>query len=196
LTSGFCLSNSTSVIILAGVNNRLNFEATQQRRVIFSSNYRIHPEYSAINFTNNIAIIMIQTAFEFNCHVQAVRLPIEFENDTFGGSIARSTNWGGISETNFSSNVLLELRNSVMENSQCEQVYSNVPNSFICIETNTSNPSLCEIGTLLTVPRACDARPVLIGIFNFMPAGCTRGLPYGFTRITRFLNWIHENQNP
>ena len=196
MTSGFCLSNSTSVIILAGVNNRLNFEATQQRRVIFSPNYRIHPEYSAINFTNNIAIIMIQTAFEFNCHVQAVRLPTEFENDTFAGSIARSTNWGGISETNISSNVLLELRNSVMENSKCEQIYSNVPNSFVCIETNTSNPSLCEIGTLLTVPRACDARPVLIGIFNFMPDGCARGLPYGYTRITSFLNWIQENQNP
>ena len=196
MTSGFCLSNSTSVIILAGVNNRLNFEPTQQRRIIFSSNYRIHPEYSAINFTNNLAIVIIQTPFEFNCHVQAVRLPTEFENETFAGSIARSTNWGGISETNISSSVLLELRNSIMDNSQCNQIYSNIPDSVMCIETNTSNPSLCELGTMLTLPRACDARPVLVGIFNFMPDGCVRGLPYGYTRITSFLNWIQENQNP
>lgn len=186
MTSAFCLSNSTSVIILAGVNNRLNFEPTQQRRVIFSQNYRIHPDYSAINFTNNIAIIIIQTAFDFNCHVQAVRLPTEFVSESFAGSIGRSTNWGGISETSINSNVLLELRNSIIGNTQCSQIYSNVLDSFICIETNASNPSLCEIGTLLTVPRACDARPVLVGIFNFMPDGCTRG----------FLNWIQENQNP
>ncbi|KAL7020470.1 hypothetical protein ACKWTF_011551 [Chironomus riparius] len=82
-----------------------------------------------------------------------------------------------------------------MENSQCDQATPfPISEDLICIESIKSNPAHCGSGSLLTIHRPCDPRPILIGILAFIPSNCETGMPFGYTRITNFLDWIQETE--
>jgi len=82
-----------------------------------------------------------------------------------------------------------------MENSICDQATPfSISDDLICIEAIKSNPSHCGSGSLLTIHRPCDSRPILIGILAFIPSNCEAGNPFGYTRISSFLDWIQDTE--
>jgi hypothetical protein len=187
------IQNATTVIIIAGAHNRSAIEPTQQRRIILRNSIHIHPGFNPNDYINNLALLKISTPFAFNCYVQPVRLPSEFINETFAGSLVRTTNWGPISESGIRSDVLLQFKSTVMENSECDQATPfTISDDLICINSIKSNPAHCASGSLLTIHQPCDPRPILIGILTFIPTNCETGVPFGYTRITKFLGWIQD----
>jgi transmembrane serine protease 9 len=189
------IQNCTTVIVIAGVHNRSAIEPTQQRRIILRNSIRIHPGFNPDSYEYNLALLLISTPFTFNCYVQPVQLPSNFLRDTFAGSTARTANWGPISESGIRSDVLLQFRSPVMENFVCDQATPfTISDNLICIESIRSNPSHCGSGSLLTIHRPCDSRPILIGLLAFIPANCETGNPFGYTRITSFMDWIQDTE--
>lgn len=183
------------MIVIAGAHNRSAIEPTQQRRIILRNHIRIHPGFNPNSYDKNLALLLITTPFTFNCYVQPVQLPINFSSDTFAGSIARTANWGPISESRIRSDILLQFKSPVMKNSICDQATPfSISDDIICIESIRSNPSHCGSGSLLTIHRPCDSRPILIGILAFIPSNCEAGNPFGYTRITSFLDWIQDTE--
>ncbi|KAG5668463.1 hypothetical protein PVAND_016403 [Polypedilum vanderplanki] len=197
-----CPIGSSSTLVIAGAHNRNVVEPNQQRRTVPSSGYRIHANYNPSNLNNDIAILITPTPnFAFGAHVQAARMPTAFASELFVGETARSTGWGRTTNTGATSAVLRKAYNPVITNAACSAVYggSVVIASVICIATSGVNQGTCngDSGGVLSVPRAGDTRPIQIGVTSFVAAaGCVAGFPSGFARVTSFLTWINNNQNP
>jgi secreted trypsin-like serine protease len=198
LTAAHCPVGSGSTLVIAGAHNRNVVEGTQQRRTVTSANYRIHANYNPSNLNNDIAILIVPTAWTHNANVQPTRLPTAFASELFVGETARSTGWGRVTNTGATSAVLRKAYNPVITNAACSAVYgtSVIVASVICIATTGVNQGTCngDSGGVLSVPRAGDVRPIQIGVTSFVAAaGCVAGFPSGFARVTSFLTWINNN---
>jgi secreted trypsin-like serine protease len=202
LTAGHCVARSSIVEVIAGVHNRNIQEATQQRRTVNSTNYRVHPNFNPSNLNNDLAVLIAAVPFNLNVNVQLVRLPIQFATELFVGEPATSLGWGRITVNGQPSNTLRRAVNPVIANAQCSTVYgpSIVVASTICVSTvvgpNPPATGAChgDDGGVLSVPRVGDPRPIQIGVTSFFsPAGCVVGHPIVFERVTSHLPWIQAN---
>ncbi|KAL7015112.1 hypothetical protein ACKWTF_016279 [Chironomus riparius] len=197
LTAAHCPINSASTLVIAGAHNRNIVEATQQRRTVTSANYRIHANYNPSNLNNDIAILLVPTAWTHNTAVQPTRLPTAFASELFVGETATVSGWGRVTNTGATSAVLRVATAPVITNAACSSVFGSsvIVASVICIST-THGQGSCngDSGGPLTVPRAGDTRPIQIGVVSFgAAAGCVGTFPNGFARVTSFLTWINNN---
>jgi secreted trypsin-like serine protease len=200
LTAAHCPVGTSSTLVIAGAHNRNIVEASQQRRTVPSSSYRIHASYNPSNLNNDIAILITPTPnFAFGAAVQPTRRPTTL-TETFAGETGRSTGWGRTTNTGATSAVLRKAYNPIITNAVCAQTYGTgvVNAAVICIATAGVNQGTChgDSGGVLSVQRPPGA-PVQVGVTSFVAsAGCVAGLPSGFERMTSHNTWINNNQNP
>jgi secreted trypsin-like serine protease len=197
LSAAHCPIGSASTLVIGGAHNRNIVEANQQRRTVTSANYRIHANYNPSNLNNDIAILLVPTAWTHNAHIQPTRLPTAFASELFVGETATVSGWGRVTNTGATSAVLRVTTVPVITNAACAQVFgtSVIVASVICVSTTHGSGSCNgDSGGPLTVPRAGDTRPIQIGVVSFgAAAGCAGTFPSGFARVTSFLAWINSN---
>jgi len=153
---------------------------------------RIHAEWSPNNFRNDISLIKIPSV-TFTDKIQPIRLPqISTSYSSYSGSIATTTGWCRTSAT--ASGVINKLQYgdlTIISNVQCAAALgtSIVGSDQICAETPNCI-STCNTDT--GGPLVEKSEGVLIGLAIFRAAaGCEKGIPFGFTRITSNLDWIY-----
>lgn len=199
MTAAHCLEDSNSGQVVLGAHAIFNvIEQTQIRIPVFSSNYRVHPDYNPRMLYNDIALLVLEKTIEFSKYIQPIQLPAnELRNENFAGETATVSGWGRFSDSNSAvSEVLRYTRNEIKSNQACYDIFGDfVIESTLCTITRDTESGICngDSGGPLTVNR--DGRDVLVGIVSFGAlAGCELGFPTGFVRITYFLDWINSHR--
>jgi secreted trypsin-like serine protease len=183
--------------VILGAHQITTVEPSQQRFNVDSSAYRIHPEYSRITVRNDVAIIILPSAATLNGFVALVNLPAIGTTNSFAGEIATTTGWGQTSDSSSAgSPYLRSVRNEVITNEACRLFTLNIFQSTICISTvGGRSPCHGDSGGPLTVES--EGRRVQIGVVSFGPAqGCESELFGAFSRVSSFVQWIKDNENP
>ena len=136
---------------------------------------------------------MIRTpAITFGTKIQPVKLPaISSSYSTYVGDEVIASGWGRTSDN---SGVSSDLNFAVMEvitNTKCAKTYGlTITASNICVAT-PDGVSTCQGDS--GGPLVLESTKVQVGIVSFgSAAGCAKGYPAAFTRVTSFLPWIAE----
>ncbi|KAH8364002.1 hypothetical protein KR084_001405 [Drosophila pseudotakahashii] len=184
---------TTGVDVYLGAHDRTNAkEKGQQIIFVETKNVIVHEDWIAETITNDISLIKLPVAIEFNDYIQPAKLPVKSNSyATYGGESAIASGWGKISDSaTGATDVLQYAVVPIMNNSGCSPWYFGlVAGTNICIKT-TGGTSTCngDSGGPLVLN---DGSNTLIGATSFgIALGCEVGWPGVFTRITSFLDWI------
>ena len=198
LTAAHCPLNSLSTQVILGAHQITANEANQQRRTVQPSGYRLHAGYNPSNLNNDIGILILATPVTANQFVRWSVLPALGNSETFAGELATVTGWGRTSDTvPGTSPQLRSVQNNIITNAACISSLGAVVivPSTICLAT-TGGRGTCsgDSGGPLTVARGGNR--LQVGVVSFgVGAGCERGFPAGFARVTSFRQWIINNSS-
>ncbi|XP_039963994.1 transmembrane protease serine 9-like [Bactrocera tryoni] len=185
LTAAHCTDEAHTITVYLGSVVRSN--GNQYATTIHSQDIHQHPNYNSNTLDNDVTLVWIHSV-SFSGNIQAIRLPSFNQYSNYEGQWATASGWGGTSGNN--QDHLQYVSVQVISNSECASVYgsSTVTDNTICVSTNGGR-STC--GGDSGGPLAVDNNQVLIGVTSFVAAaGCTAGLPSGFQRVSRHLDWI------
>ncbi|XP_054084641.1 serine protease 1 [Zeugodacus cucurbitae] len=188
LTAAHCTDTATSVQVLLGSTVRTRPAVSF---TVSKSDIIVHPRWSRITARNDISLIRIPTV-SYTAAIQPVALPsIASSYSTYEGDSVIASGWGRTSDS--SNAVASKLQYAIMtviSNAQCKKTYASVSASNICIAT-TGGVSTCNGDS--GGPLVLASSNVQVGLTSFgSKAGCAKGYPAAFTRITSYLDWIKQ----
>lgn len=190
-------------MLYLGVINRGQNGSAQWRNLDLTiKNTRIHSQYNANNFRNDIGFIYFPSANETilnNSYLDLIVLP--FNNDVNANTVGLNSTVSGFGMTADWGEASLLLRYvnlSIISNQVCAQTFgtSLIVSSSICT-SGANGRSSCQgdSGGPLTAEIA-PGRRVIVGIVSFGAAdGCTLGYPAVYTRVTSYLDFIEKYKN-
>ncbi|XP_017071156.1 serine protease 1 [Drosophila eugracilis] len=191
LTAAHCTDGVQSVTVYLGATVRTSAEITH---TVSSSDIIIHADWNSSNLRNDISLIKIP-AVSSSSRISAIALPaIASSYSTYVGETAVASGWGRTSDS--SSSVATNLQYvdlTVITNAVCASTYgtSIVTSGQICVQT-PNGQSTCNGDS--GGPLVLEAKKVQIGLTSFgAAAGCEKGYPAAFTRLTSYLDWIKTN---
>lgn len=197
LTAAHCVTGTQSIQVVLGAHRITTAtEPSQQRQTVQPAGYRVHVGYNPQTLLNDIATLILPTAVVYNQFIQPSILPSGAEIDNlFVGTLATVSGWGRINDgSTVTAQELRFVRNNIMTNAICANTFGAIITpSNICMET-TNGGSACngDSGGPLTV--SSGGRLVQVGIVSFgASAGCERGFPAVFVRVSSLLSWISQN---
>ncbi|XP_037721353.1 serine protease 1 [Drosophila subpulchrella] len=193
LTAAHCTEGVQSVTVYLGATVRTSAEVTS---TVSSSNILIHSGWNSATLKNDISLIKIP-AVSYSNRISAVELPaVANSYSTYAGDKAIASGWGRISDS--SSSVATNLQYTTLDvitNAVCAATYGSsiVTTSNICVAT-TNGKSTCNGDS--GGPLVLESSGVQIGLTSFgAAAGCEKGYPAAFTRVTSYLDWIKSNSD-
>ncbi|XP_032519275.2 collagenase-like [Danaus plexippus] len=154
---------------------------------ILTNNVRPHERFNPFTLQNDIAIIYINPVSYSN---NIRNIEIASGNDQYVGSWATAAGFGRYTDTSGASSTLRYARLQVISNDACKRTYGNIIlSSFLCVSTRYGESTCAgDSGGPLVINNT------LIGVTCFgHSAGCSRGHPAGFQRVTSFYDWIVSN---
>ncbi|XP_065360452.1 serine protease 1-like [Calliphora vicina] len=190
LTAAHCTDGIQSVTVYLGATVRTSAEVTYS---VSKDNIIIHSGWNSITIKNDISLIKIPSV-SYTSRIQAVKLPaIANSYATYAEDYAIASGWGRISDdaTSIADN-LQWARLEVISNSVCQLTYGfTVTSSNICVAT-TGGVSTCNSDS--GGPLVLESSKIQVGLTSFgSSAGCAKGYPAVFTRVTSYLDWIETN---
>lgn len=196
LTAGHCVDPLPEFRVVVGALAMPKGHEASRRS--FTTRQRfLHPAYDMVFLDNDIAMLQLPSSIEYNMFVRAVALPsYGSASMDLTGMEGRISGWGKTGdELNAPSPVLKYTTLKVVANALCEQVYGNTMlGNKLCLAADAGH-SICQgdSGGALVVRHGRGGAMVQIGITSFVSLeGCTVGMPQGFTRVSAFLDFIHE----
>jgi secreted trypsin-like serine protease len=195
LTAAHCPIGTLSTQVILGAHQITANEATQQRRTVQPSGYRIHASYNPNNFNNDVATLILPTTVTATPQVQWAALPALGNTETFAGLTGTATGWGRVSDTSTATSPTLRTVDvPVITNAVCSQSLGGIIASTICTG-GAGGRGTCngDSGGPLTILRS-GAR-LQVGLTSFGPARCQAGSPSAYARITSFRQWIINNSS-
>ncbi|EDV40760.1 uncharacterized protein Dana_GF10666 [Drosophila ananassae] len=188
LTAAHCTDGVQSVTVYLGATVRTSAEVTH---TVSSSNIIIHSGWNSSNLKNDISLIKIPSV-SYSSRIQAAALPAKSSSySTYAGEAAIASGWGRTSDS--SSSVATNLQYAqltVITNTVCANTYGSsiVTSGNICVST-PNGVSTCNGDS--GGPLVLASSKVQIGLTSFgAAAGCEKGYPAAFTRVTSFRDWI------
>ncbi|XP_050347614.1 collagenase-like [Nymphalis io] len=157
-----------------------------------TNNVQVHASYNEQRLHNDIAMISMSHVGYTN-HIQ--RIPIASGSNSYAGTWATAAGFGrtadnvGISSNQAKRHVNMQ----VITNAVCANTFgsSTVIASTLCTAT-TGGQSTCGGDSGGPLAIGSGSSRTLIGITSFgSAAGCTRGFPAAFARVTSFASWIN-----
>ncbi|KAH8408088.1 hypothetical protein KR222_003045, partial [Zaprionus bogoriensis] len=143
------------------------------------------------NNGNDIALIRTPHV-DFWSLVNKVELPsFNDRYNMYDGWWAVACGWGLTSDGGSQPDWMQCVDLQIISNSQCSQTYGNQPDGILCVST-PGGKSTCSGDS--GGPLVLHDGGRLVGVTSWVSgAGCTAGLPSGFTRVTNQLDWIRDN---
>merc|ERR1719234_80071 len=195
LTAAHCVDGASYFDIMAGAHN-VRASSEPNRVEITSYNGWTHPQWDTNTLANDLALIELPSAIDFNDYIAPSCLPMA--GDTADeAELVTVTGWGKPSDSAGGiSNVLRMVEDlPIISNSDCNDVYGIVGSGIVCIDT-TGGKGSCNGdsgGPLVMKAGMTKAGQQWnqVGIVSFgSSAGCEVGYPAGFTRTEYYLDWI------
>merc|ERR1712227_1022056 len=193
LTAMHCVQGATNLVVSVGEHNiRDNVETIQPQTIEVSSVIK-RGDYSESDVNNDIAILRLETEVVFNNNVVPACLPTDTRDYT--GYSAYVSGWGTTSEGGSTSNVLREVEQIILSNTDPICVTgsqdSPVPNSKMCAYKQGTDSCQGDSGGPLVVQE--DGRWTVVGVVSY-GIGCARtGYSGVYARVTNYMNWIQSN---
>ncbi|XP_037774657.1 chymotrypsin BII-like [Penaeus monodon] len=184
LTAAHCMDGAGFVEVVLGAHNIRENEASQVSMT--STDFFTHENWNSWLLTNDIALIRLPNAVEFNDNISTVKLP---SSDVAVGTIVTPTGWGRPSDSAGGiSNVLRQVDVPVMSNNDCDSVYGIVGDGVVCIDSE-GGKGTCNGDS----GGPLNLNGMTYGITSFgSSAGCEAGYPDAFTRVHYYLDWIEQ----
>ncbi|XP_014271508.1 venom protease [Halyomorpha halys] len=157
----------------------------------------IHPQYSILNYANDIALIRLQRDVDFSDTVKPVCLPQTdaLRSSKFEGKYPYVIGWGHTTNNGPKSDVLQQVQVPVVENENCTKAYKKMQYSItgnqICAGKEGKDSCQADSGGPLLLPDA--ERYYQIGIVSTGYKCGEPDYPGVYTRITSYLDWINNN---
>ncbi|CAG9860068.1 unnamed protein product [Phyllotreta striolata] len=205
LTAAHCVVNQTIVGIRLGEYNVETQEDCESMsgycapptQDFLIENVLVHPRYDARRFSNDIALIKLKGAANFNHeNVQPICLPVDSD---LTARTAIVTGWG-VTEDGYKSEILQQANLPVVSLTDCRNLYRNfapiTPKQICAGGTNGRDSCGGDSGGPLKSTGEINGsmRFVQYGIVSFGPRLCgAKGKPGIYTRVTSFMKWILDN---
>lgn len=165
----------------------------QQFMITNQADMIIHENYDRGNLNNDLAVIKLPSAIQFNSKIQMIALPRRSSNPpSYVNVISTASGWGKTKDSDESvTNQLRFVKLQVISNRECSRHYAQglIVSTTLCTSTR-GKKSTCsgDSGGPLT-----DGKE-LIGVTSFVSQkGCEKQTPAGFSRVTSYLQWIKDN---
>jgi len=196
LTAAHCVEGSSYYNVMAGAHNVR--DSNEPNRVEVTS-YKgwTHPEWSAADLANDLALIELPEPVPFNEYISPSCLPAKGDAvDT--GDMVGVTGWGKPSDSAGGISPVLRqvLDLPVITNAKCNEAYGMVGEGVVCIDTTGGRGSCNGDSGGPLIRKAADTKEAgqkwdQVGIVSFgSSGGCEIGLPAGFTRTEYYIDWI------
>ncbi|XP_037958777.1 serine protease 1-like [Teleopsis dalmanni] len=190
LTAAHCTDGISSVTVYLGATVRTSAEVTS---TVSSSSIIIHSGWNSKTLKNDISLIKIPSV-SYSTKIQAVKLPaIASSYSTYAGEKGIASGWGRISDsaTGVTNNLQYAIV-PIITNTVCAATFgSTITSTNICIST-TGGVSTCNGDS--GGPLVLQSNNIQVGLTSFgAAAGCAKGYPAAFTRVTSYLDWIKSN---
>ena len=188
LTAAHCVDGISKATVYFGATKRNSPELTVK---VEKDAFTIHEGWNSKTLKNDIALIRVP-AITYTAKIQPVQLPaISSSYSTYVGDEVIASGWG---QTADGSGVASSLNYAVMEvitNSKCSKTYGfTITSSNLCVAT-PGGVSTCQGDS--GGPLVLETTKVQVGVVSFgSAAGCAKGYPAAFTRVTSFLPWIAD----
>ncbi|XP_013100308.1 serine protease 1 [Stomoxys calcitrans] len=190
LTAAHCTDGISSVTVYLGATVRTSAEVTH---TVGKDDIIIHANWSSKTLKNDISLIKIPSV-TYTSKIKAVKLPaISTSYSTYAGDEAVASGWGRTSDS--ANGVATHLQYADMKiitNSACMATFGvTITSSNICVST-PNGVSTCNGDS--GGPLVLKSNSVQIGLTSFgSAAGCEKGYPAAFTRVTSYLEWIKQH---
>ncbi|XP_065356597.1 serine protease 1-like [Calliphora vicina] len=186
LTAAHCTDGVQSVTVYLGATVRTSAEV---KHTVSKSDFIIHSGWNSITLKNDISLIKIPST-AYTAKIKAVKLPaIASSYSTYAGDKVVASGWGRTSDTSGVASNLQWAVMQVISNTACAKTYGTIiTSSNICVST-PSGVSTCQGDS--GGPLVLESSKVQVGLTSFgSAAGCAKGYPAAFTRVTSYVDWI------
>ncbi|XP_063709765.1 brachyurin-like [Culicoides brevitarsis] len=193
LTAAHCLHKALSVEVTLGALDRTNLQ--EEGRVTFlvnATDFKVHEKYNVL-VHNDIGIIRLPESVTFTDRVQPAKLP-ENDKNKYENEVAVVSGWGVEHFGDKEAPKKLRFTDlTVITNAECRKSYNFllIKDTTLCAQ-GQNNKSACsgDSGGPLVTKKSGE----LVGLTSFVGAeGCEVGLPGGYTRVSKYLDWIKKN---
>ncbi|XP_064102784.1 trypsin-1-like [Macrobrachium nipponense] len=166
-------------------------DSIQKRRV---SEIITHPDFDSYTQDNDIALLRLSTPVDFPANNEIAPVCLPPAGNLYENVNATVTGWGKLSEYGDTSSVLHEVIVPTMTNAKCSQLYEEVvTENMLCAGLDEGERDACQGdsgGPLVTIDEG-TMRMIEIGIVSWGDGCAAPGKPGVYTRVNRYLEWIH-----
>ncbi|KAJ3656403.1 hypothetical protein Zmor_015483 [Zophobas morio] len=188
LTAAHCIQNATILNITVG--SIYLTEEDNNRLILSTSSYFLHPDFNTITFENDIALIEFRQDIEYTEYIDKIHLPIV----AYGADKSvTAIGWGQTSDSQAGPEDRLNYVEMItLSNEECKIYYgSQITDSMICV-AGQNIEGICTGDSGSPLVYFLDSRhPIVIGIATFHSGVSCEGIePSGYTRTFPYIDWI------
>lgn len=157
------------------------------------TNFKIHPYYDRSTQENDIAIITLARSVSFDGDIRPICLP--HANRDYAGQISTIVGWGSTAYSGTGSNKLKQVSLPIWSQQDCTGVFKDkVKSSMFCAGMKDGGKDSCQgdSGGPLMV-QGPGNRWLLAGVVSWGIKCGTPGYPGVYTKVSDYLDWIHDN---
>ncbi|CRL05275.1 CLUMA_CG018249, isoform A [Clunio marinus] len=197
LTAAHCVKGFMWFMIKVtfGEHDRCDDSMRAETRFVLRA---ISQKFSYSNFDNDMALLRLNDRVPITDFIRPICLPTN-KGEAYVGKTGLVTGWGTLKEDGKPSCTLQEVEVPILSNEECigktNYTAKMITNNMMCAGyPGVGQRDSCQgdSGGPLQVERD-DKRYELVGIVSW-GNGCARpAYPGVYTRVTRYLDWIHEN---
>ncbi|XP_067137666.1 proclotting enzyme-like [Centruroides vittatus] len=154
-----------------------------------------HAKFMRHGFYNDIGIIQLASEVKYNIDISPVCLPsMKMADNNLEGYMATVLGWGVISYGGRNAETLQQVSVPIWNNVDCQKRYvQKITKGMLCAGYHEGLKDACQgdSGGPLMVPNN-SRRWILVGIVSFGSKCGEKEQPGVYTRVTNYLDWIHE----
>jgi hypothetical protein len=195
LTAAHCVEDGiqlSEITVFLGEHDYDVDEGTEQTRGVVQ--IVRHPQYLSSGYTDDIALLKLDSPAILNEWVQLV--PFAANNEMSPGTIATVTGWGTLEEGGEIPSVLYEVSVPIVSRATCQATQSNdLTDGMLCAGYEEGGKDSCQgdSGGPLVVSTGEGWK--VAGVVSF-GTGCARPNQYGvYTSVPYYADWIHQILN-
>lgn len=189
LTAAHCAQNAIEIQVTMG---RLQSNGGTGGLQVTSREFIVHENYESFSIRNDVAVIKLPAKVNLTAQIQPVQLPSgeQLQSDFVNRTVIASgwglqMNGGGVAST------LQFASLNVISNQECKMTYATVIQPTTLCAVGPQQQSTCNGDS--GGPLILADEHVLVGVTSFGHVmGCESGIAVGFSRVTSYLQWIHD----
>ncbi|KAH8274284.1 hypothetical protein KR026_004372, partial [Drosophila bipectinata] len=153
----------------------------------------VHPNYSEVNYQNDIALIRLKDPVQFNDFILPICLPLypDVQVESQENSLLEVFGWG-LTENGKLSEVPLKSFLIRLASTKCKKHNMSISDTQICVSANEDDSCQGDSGGPLAYPGTINGkqRYVQAGIVSYGSASCGSFPVAVYTDVSEYVSWI------